>query len=131
MQHERRVCQRRQLHEPNAIAVLREGLSRQLQRQPGFPGAAGADEREQVSVREQVVGLGQLALSPDKTRELYGQVIGEHAQCFERRELRGQVAGDHLPQVVGGHAILEVIRAHIEQRNPFGQLAAHQLGAGA
>ena len=43
-------AQRRQLHQPDAIGELRKDLSRQLQRQPGFAGAAGADEREQVGV---------------------------------------------------------------------------------
>ena len=73
--HQRRVGERGQLDQPDAIRVARELGSRRLDRQPGLAAAAGAGQGEQPGGGEQSLDLGDLALASDEARQSDWQVV--------------------------------------------------------
>jgi hypothetical protein len=66
--HQRRIRQRRQLHQPNAIRVGLQSLAGEVQREPRLADARRPREREQAAIGQQLVHHGALTLAADKAR---------------------------------------------------------------
>ncbi len=74
MSEQRRLAQRRQLHEPHPVGEPRRQLARDVQREPCLADPAHPGERDQARLPQHPHDLSGLALSPHKARYLGGQV---------------------------------------------------------
>ena len=74
------VCERRQLHEPDAVGKFTHQLARHLQRQPRLSGAARAGERDQARDGEQRLQLRDLVFAADEGAEGRGQIVAARPQ---------------------------------------------------
>ena len=78
--HERGVRDARKFDKPYAVSETIEQLRSDLQRQARFSDTAGADEREQSRLREQLPDFFEIAFAAAKTRRLEGQIVGARIQ---------------------------------------------------
>ena len=72
---QRRIADRRQVEEPDAVGEVVDLLRRGLQRQPGLAQSAHAEQGQQARSAEQALDLRQFALAADEGRRLVGQVV--------------------------------------------------------
>ena len=87
------VDERPQLGQPHAVGMARHHLARHLEGEARLADAAGADQRQQAVMRQQLADIGDDGLAPDQLGHPLGQV-GRHAN---RRQLGDRsVAALHL-----------------------------------
>jgi hypothetical protein len=69
LRQKRRVTERGQLHQPDAIAIPVADRPGDVQGQPRLATATRAAERDEARAGQQAFGFCQLALAPDKARQ--------------------------------------------------------------
>jgi len=128
--HERRVADRRQLDEEDAVLVRVDQLSRHLHAEPGLAGPAGAGQRHQPDVlaAEQPVQGPDLALPPDQRRRLDRQVVRSGIQRDKRWELRRKIGSDDLEDALGSGQILQAVRPEAVQCHLVREVVPHEHG---
>ena len=112
--NERRVAQRGQLDEPDAIRILVEHRARHLQRQPRLAAAAGTGERQQSRGGQPSLDLRDLLVAADEARQGLRQVV-PRLRRRRGRLLHGRhVEGEAVPLSGDGR---DGVRAqHLAQR---------------
>ncbi len=111
----RRVAERRQLREPDAVRVAVEEAAGGLQHQAGLAGPAGADEGDEPVAPDERRDLGQLLLPADEARQLDRQVGAARAQRAKGRELPREVVDDHLVDLLGPVDVAEAVPAEVDE----------------
>ena len=76
VRNQRRIPDRREVDEPDAIWILLQHVGPDLQRQAGLAEASHTQQRQQVRPFEQALGIGKLALPTDERGNLLRQVVG-------------------------------------------------------
>ena len=69
VRHQRRIGQRCEVDEPDAVAIGIENFRRGLQREARLADAAGAGQRQQACSRQELLDLGQLPFAADERIE--------------------------------------------------------------
>src|SRR5438132_10873918 len=87
---ESRIGERCELDEPGAVRVAIELSRRSLQCEPGLPGPADTDERQQAMGIEQSRNVGQLALAPNECGDLHGKIRWVPRRGAQWREVARQ-----------------------------------------
>ena len=87
LHHELGLGDRRELHEPRAVAMRRHALGGHLEREPRLAAAARPGEREQPRALQARGDRRLLALAPDEARRAQGQVVRRRA-CARPRPPR-------------------------------------------
>ena len=64
--HDGGIAQGRQIHEPRAIAIGVQHVARDLQREPSLAEAADAEQCQQSSAPQQLLGFRDFTLAPDE-----------------------------------------------------------------
>ena len=121
---ERRIADRREVQEPDAVGIRVEHVGGDLQRQPRLAETAHAEQRQQAVALEELSGLLELALASDERGELLRQVVGRGFERAQRREVRPQVGMQDLVDVLRGRQVLQPDAAEIAQRGRRGQACA-------
>ena len=121
---QRRIADRREIDEPDAVRIRVEHVGGDLQREAGLAETAHAEEREQARALEQLLRLGDFALAPDERRELLRQVVRRRFERAQRREILPQVGMQDLVDVLGRRQVLEPDAAEIAKRDRRGQAGA-------
>ena len=111
---ERRIAQRRQLHEPDAIRILVKQRVRHLQRQPGLAAAAGADQRQQARGGQPLLDLRDLSLAADEARQGLGQVVPRLWRSRGRLHPAHHFEGEAV--TLAGHRRDRLRAEHLAQR---------------
>src|SRR5258705_11439275 len=75
LRYEPRLRKRGELHQPDAVRIGFQQVSRHLNRQTGLAAAARANEGEQPRRAKQLLDLRDLLLATDKTGQLLRQVL--------------------------------------------------------
>jgi hypothetical protein len=82
--HARRVLQRREIDEPDAVRKLMALLLRQLQRQPRLAATADTGQRQKPRVLQQARAVRQRRFATDKAGSLLREVGGRHRATYAR-----------------------------------------------
>ena len=104
--HERRIRQRRQLHQPHTVFEPFHQLARRRQSQPRLAAAARAGERQQAAILQQPLYLGQLLLPSDEAGELQRQVVGRTLRDARGGFRLGRFYGAKPPRVLGRSEVI-------------------------
>ncbi|SNS53512.1 hypothetical protein SAMN05443665_1005233 [Actinomadura meyerae] len=138
---------RSQLHRPHAVGVVGERPRGRLQREPGLADTAGARQRHQAVLGEQLAGVADIVVAPDDFAERCGRRGGRAPRRgglgFEHRlvergqfgaRIDAQLVGQARAQIVVARERLclpsgPVQRAQVRGAQPFAQrMQGHGLG---
>ena len=123
-----RVGDRRELDHPDAVAVVVGQVGRDLDRQSGLPGPAGARERDESRLPGEGGDLPDLTLAADERRELRRQVDAGRVDGVEVVGDLGQQWMTELEQVHGPLDVLERVDATVEELAPGREVRSHEPG---
>ena len=114
---ELRLADRRELDEGRAVREPLAHAGGELEREPGLAGAAGADQRQQAHVvaREQLAGLGELALAPDEGVRHRGEAREPVVERVQRRELVRQAVDLELVELLRAGQVLQHVLAEVAE----------------
>ncbi len=100
-------CLQRNPEDP--VRELFDRFGRELERQPGFAASAGAGERDQAMLANELTGLSELPLSPDERIRLNREV--RPIEGLERRKIRVP----ELVETLRGGEVLEAMVAEVAE----------------
>src|SRR5437764_12207933 len=72
---EGRIDQRSQIHQPDSVREVVELPRRGFKTESGLAAAAGASERHQARICQQVLNPAQFFVSADEARDLRGEIV--------------------------------------------------------
>ena len=113
--HERRVGQRRQLHQPHSVRVAVQQFCRDLERPPGLATAAGAGQGQDRRTGKELPDRRHFRPAADEARGLTRQVVGERLQRAQRLALHGRPRKNELEDPLRFLQVLQPVRAQIPQ----------------
>ena len=131
--HQRRVGQRRQLHQPDAVRVARPAR----RPRPGAPGGSCPCPPGPVSVSSRVRGASSRApprassrSRPTKLVSCSGRLLGSASSVRRGGKSAGQVRVQQLEDALRPLQVLQPVRAQVAQAGPAGQGVPHQRRRG-
>src|SRR5271167_1305759 len=108
--------------------MLVEELSAGLQREARLPDTASSGQRQEARLGEEVFDFGDVFISPEKTRDLDGKIIGQRVERAQRRKFREQTLGVKLEDLFGMCEVLQALRSQAAQARACWHLGLGEIG---
>ena len=128
--NQRRIADRRQIDEPDAIRKVLHQVGGDLQRQPRLAETAHPQQRQQPRLPEQVLGVAELALAPDERRDLLRKIVRRRLERAQRRKILLDFRMHELIDMLGRGKVAQPDAAQIAQRDRRRKMIAHLIDDG-
>ena len=102
-----------------------------MQRDARFADAARADERDEARASDQLDDFVDLAVAPDKRRQLDGQIVRQRSEGAQRREFVRESGRDELVDALGVGEVFEAVFAEVAQGRARREAALCEVGRDA